>query len=82
MLWQAENIYIIATILEEDRHITCEEITTESAIPESFFHHVLTEVLKRKVNAFSMTMQDIISHKLHRMFSPITTNNASPWLQF
>jgi hypothetical protein len=44
MLWQAENIYI----LEEDRHTTCEEITIESAIPESLFHHVLTEVLKRK----------------------------------
>jgi hypothetical protein len=37
---------IIATILEEDRHMTCEEITMESGIPESFFRHVLTEVLK------------------------------------
>jgi hypothetical protein len=53
--------------------MTCEEITMESGIPESIFHHVLTEVLKRKVTAFSMTMQDIISHKLYRMFSPITS---------
>jgi hypothetical protein len=53
--------------------MTCEEITMEFGIPESFFHHVLTKVLKRKVTAFSMTMQDIIPHKLHGLFSLITS---------
>jgi hypothetical protein len=52
--------------------MTSEEITMESGIPESLFLHDLTEVLKRKVTAFSMTMQDI-SHKLYRLFSPITS---------
>jgi hypothetical protein len=37
-------VVIIATILERDRCMTCEEIAMESRIPISPIHHVLTEV--------------------------------------
>jgi len=37
-------VVIIATILEQDRCMTCEEIAVESRIPTSSIHRVLTEV--------------------------------------
>jgi histone-lysine N-methyltransferase SETMAR len=43
---------IIANVLEEDRHMTCEEIARESGIPKSSVHRIVTEHLqKRKVSA-------------------------------
>lgn len=41
------SMAIIASVLEEDRHVTCEEIARESGIPKSSVHRILTEVLEK-----------------------------------